>query len=288
LNIARPPFRVDSAQTADAAAEEIVQTFLAIANLPAKVSRVFAALVDCLGAAADDPPVAAGYRLAAAIDDDDPFFNLPYHNKQHVCEVMLCCHYLAQRRRLDQREALEIILAALFHDFRHDGKSRGDTPFRLERNSVNQAESYLMAAGVTPTQCRRLAALVLATNPNTGLPIAQACYDHHQHGTPLPEIPAAAPELTELRAQPIAVHALILCMADILPSLGLTIDYALALQEKLAQEWGTHLGMRDKLRFIDNSRQIFTLCDYFMPNILHLRTYLVDHLQSQSHAGKTG
>ena len=288
MNLARPPFRVDSAQTAEAAAEEIVQSFHTLENLPEKVSRVFAALADCLATAPDHALVRAGQSLAKAIDHDDPRFNLPYHNTQHVCEVMLCCHYLALLRNLDTCATLEIILAALFHDLRHDGKNRGDEPFRLERNSVRLAEPYLLAAGVAPAQRRKLAALVLSTHPLTGHPVAHAIYNHHHHDTPLPEIPPAAPELAELGYRPAADHALILCVADILPSLGLTIDYALILQEKLAQEWGTHLGLEDKLRFIDNTRHMFAVCDFFTPNIHHLTAYLLDHLQAPIHAGETG
>ncbi|WP_374090379.1 hypothetical protein [Methylomicrobium lacus] len=288
MNIVRPPFRVDSAQTAEEAGVEIVQAFLAIENLPEKVSRVFAALLSCLNAAPDDSLAVAGHRLAWTIDHDDPHLDLPYHNRQHVCEVMLCCHYLARRLNLDQRETLEILLASLFHDFRHDGTSNGGLPFRLERNSVVLAEPYLLGAGVTSAQRRKLAALVLATNPNIGLPIAHASYDHHHHRAPLPEIPVTAPELNALRSRPAADQALILCAADILPSIGLTIAYAQALQEKLAKEWGTDLGIEDKLRFIDNTLPIFAICDFFAPNILRLKAYLMDQLETQHDARKTG
>jgi hypothetical protein len=199
---------------------------------------------------------------------------------------MLCCHYLALRLKLNQCEMIEILLAALFHDFRHDSENRGNPLFCLERNSFNLAEPYLFDAGVTPSQRRKLAALVLATNPKAGLPIAHSCYRHYHNGAPLPEIPVSAPELADLcnngRA---AEQALILCAADLLPSLGLTVEYALMLQKKLAIEWGTPLGIEDKLRFIDNTRHIFIICDFFMPNIDRLQRYLVTRLQAQSEVG---
>ncbi|MGJ0516864.1 MAG: hypothetical protein ACR65O_14070 [Methylomicrobium sp.] len=224
--------------------------------------------------------VAAGHRLAKAIDHDDPRFKPPYHNQQHVCEVMLCSHYLALRLKINKGETIEILLAALFHDFRHDSESLGNSPFCLERNSFNLAEPYLFDAGVTPSQRRKLAALVLATNPRVGLPVAHACYRHYQDGAPLPEIPASAPELAYLCVNgTVAKQALLLCAADLLPSLGLTIDYALMLQKKLALEWRTTLGVEDKLRFIDNTRHIFIVCDFFMPNIDRLRAYLLAQLQ---------
>jgi hypothetical protein len=223
---------------------------------------------------------AAGYRLAKAIDHDDPRFKPPYHNQQHVCEVMLCSHYLALRLKLNKGETTEILLAALFHDFRHDSEKRCNSLFCLERNSFNLAEPYLLDAGVTITQRRKLAALVLATNPRAGLPVAHACYRHYQDSDPLPEIPAVAPELAGLCDNSTAAQqALVLCAADLLPSLGLTIDHALMLQKKLALEWKTTLGAEDKLRFIDNTRHIFRVCDFFMPNIDRLRAYLIAQLQ---------
>lgn len=283
MNIARPPFCIDRAQPAEAAAEEIVHVFQALQNLPRKVSLIFRTLVDCLAIAPDAPYAQAGLRLADAIDHDAAHFDLPYHNKQHVCEVMLCSHYLARSVDLGPHETLEIILAALFHDFRHDGDSLNDAPFRLERNSINLARPYLLAAGVTEGQCRKLAALVLATHPQAGLPVAHAYYSHHHRAAPRPRIPANAPELAELDNPDNAKHALLLCQADILPSLGLTIDYALMLQEKLAQEWGMPLGIEDKVRFIDSTRHLFDICDAFMPNILRLR----NHLLARQHAGET-
>jgi hypothetical protein len=193
---------------------------------------------------------------------------------------MLCGHYLALRLKLKKCETIEILLAALFHDFRHDNENCGNSHFCLERNSFNLAEPYLFDAGVNPSQRRKLAALVLATNPKAGLPVAHACYRHYYDGAPLPEIPVSAPELADLCENgTVAKQALLLCAADLLPSLGLTIDHALMLQKKLALEWRTTLGAEDKLRFIDNIRHIFIVCDFFMPNIDRLRAYLIAQLQ---------
>jgi hypothetical protein len=286
LNIARPPFLVDYFQPAHEAADEIVRIFAAIEDLPEKVSFVFDTLVISLALQSDDPLVAAGYRLAQTIDHDTPRFKPPYHNQQHVCEVMLCCHYLALRLKLNKCETIEVLLAALFHDFQHDSETPGNSLFCLERNSFNLAEPYLFDAGITSNQRRKLAALVLATNPKAGLPIAHACYRHFHDDAPLPEIPASAHELACLCDNSVtAKQALLLCAADLLPSLGLTIDYALMLQKKLALEWRTTLGTEDKLRFIDNTRHIFIVCDFFMPNIDRLRAYLIAQLQIQDEAG---
>ncbi|MBL1263906.1 HD domain-containing protein [Candidatus Methylomicrobium oryzae] len=281
MNTARPPFRIDSSQSIDEAAVEIVQLFRSIGHLPNKVGLVFQTLAACLALAPNNAYMQAGLRLAEAIDGDDPCFDLPYHNRQHVCEVMLCCRYLALALDLAPQATLEIILAALFHDYRHDGNSCNPIPFRLERHSINQAQPYLLAAGLNPTQCRKLTALVLATQPTAGLPVALAYYHHHCRQGPRPEAPAYAPELTELDNIDNATHALILCLADVLPSLGLTIEHALHLQEKLAQEWGKPLGIEDKVRFIEHTQHLFILCDRFIPNVMRLK----NHLLSIRHGG---
>lgn len=282
MDAARPPFRLDPAQSIDAAAVEIVHLFRAIEHLPDKVGLVFRTLVDCLALAPNNVYAQAGLRLAEAIDRDGPRFDLPYHNRQHACEVMLCCRYLALTLGLPPQATLEIILAALFHDYRHDGKSHGRIPFRLERRSVNLAQPYLLAAGLNPAQCRKLKALVLATHHAAGVTVALAYYRHHSRQGPRPEAPACAPELTELDGIDSATHALTLCLADVLPSLGLTIDHALHLQEKLAQEWDKPLGVEDKLRFIEHTQPLFAVCDRFIPNVMRLK----NHLLSIRHGGR--
>jgi hypothetical protein len=275
LDVARPPFRIDPAQSIDAAAVEIVRLFRAIDPLPNKVSLVFRTLVDCLALAPDDTYAQAGLRLAEAIDRDGPRFDLPYHNRQHTCEVMLCSRYLALTLDLAPQATLEIILAALFHDYRHDGNGRSHVPFRLERHSINLALPHLQAAGLHPAQCRKLTALVLATHPAAGVPVALAHYHHHRRQGPPPAAPAYAPELAALDTLGDATHALTLCLADVLPSLGLTIEHALHLQEKLAQEWNEPLGIEDKMRFIEHTQPLFTLCDRFIPNVMRLKNHLL-------------
>ncbi|EIC30435.1 MULTISPECIES: hypothetical protein [Methylomicrobium] len=223
MDTAHAPFRIDSSQSTDAAAVEIVHFFRSIDPLPNKVGLVLRTLVDCLALAPNNVHRQVGLRLAEAIDRDGPRFDLPYHNRQHVCEVMWCCRYLGLALDLAPQTTIEIILAALFHDYRHDGNNRSPIPFRLERHSINLARPYLLAAGLDPMQCR-----------------------HHRRQEPHPEAPAYAPELAELDNIDNATPALTLCLADVLPSLGLTIEHALYLQEKLAQEWANRWVSKTK------------------------------------------
>lgn len=282
MNLSRPPFQIVPGQSAEDAAAEIVAAFLSIESLPLKTSRVFKMLSDCLGLEPEELSIAVGSSLAEAVDATAALHDKPYHSSQHCCEVMLSSYFLSLLGGLDKQETAEIVLAALTHDFQHDGKPNGDIPFRLERNSVNKAEPYLAKAGMDKTRRQKLAALTLATSTAIGLPIARACHAHHAQGAPLPEIPPSAPELAELGNDPLtAIQALILCEADILPSIGLTTDYALKLQEKLSIEWGARLGLEDKLRFIDNQRHTFFADNYFNPNIDKIRQEILKRLHNQ-------
>lgn len=280
MNLLRPPFRVIPGQSAEDAANEIVAAFVTIETLPRKVSSIYHTLSYCLNLEYPKPLIAAGYSLAKAIDDNACYHDQPYHNSQHCCEVMLSAYFLSRLVDINRQETAEIVFAALIHDFQHDGKpNNGDIQFRLERSSVNKAEPYLLAAGITKIQQQKLAALILATNTAIGLPVARSCYDHHTRGTSLPKIPSSAPELVELCDNPAAsLQAIILCEADILPSIGLTTEYALKLQEKLSVEWGARLELEDKLRFIDNQRHSFIASNFFYPNIDKIRQAILNRL----------
>ena len=67
---------------------------------------------------------------------------------------------------------------------------------------------------------------------------------------------------------------MLLCEADVLPSLGLTLSHALRLQDRLAREWGRQLPADDKLRFIDDVVATGVIGDFFLPNVLANRRAL--------------
>jgi hypothetical protein len=240
-------------------------------------------IAECLDLEECDHLIVAGYRLARTFDDTASLYDHPYHNSQHTCEVMLSSYFLSLLRGLNKHETAEIILAALIHDFQHDGRINGDVSFRLERHAINEATPYLLATEITEVQQRNIAALILSTDITIGLNIARASYAHHVHGSSLPKIPQVASELEAVCKDPLkSIQALILCEADILPSVGLTIEYALRLQEKLSIEWGTSLGLEDKLRFINKSCHTFIIGNFFNPNVEKLRLEILRRLQ-QTH-----
>lgn len=277
LNLSRPPFKVIADQSAESAAADMLAAFSVIEGLPDKVSRCFDAVARGAGVLAQTPLIIAGRRLARDIDGGaGGGHGHAYHNAQHFCEVMLGANFISLLDDLETNSRLEVVLAALIHDFQHDGKGNGQVPFRLERQSVNAAMPYLAEAGVPAMQRRQIAALVLATEAMNGVPIALICHAHHVGAAPLPQSHVAAPELAELAVRPtLARQALIVREADVLPSVGLTIEHAIHLQDRLSMEWGVPLGLEDKLRFITEVFTGFIAGVFFQPNIERLRQYLL-------------
>jgi hypothetical protein len=277
LNLSKPPFKVIADQTAESAAADMLAAFSVIEGLPDKVSRCFDAVTRSAGVLAPTPLIVAGRRLARDIDNGaGGGHGHAYHNAQHFCEVMLGANFISLLADLDANSRLEVVLAALIHDFQHDGKGNGQVPFRLERQSVNAAMPYLVDAGVPEMQRRQIAALVLATEAANGVAMALACHAHHVGAAPLPPLHVAAPELVELAVHPaLARQALIVREADVLPSVGLTIEHAMHLHECLSMEWGVPLGLEDKVRFITEVFTGFIAGVFFQPNVERLRQYLL-------------
>lgn len=220
----------------------------------------------------------AAARIAAAIDARAGFFDRhPYHNRRHFCEVALAAHFLCRWHDLAPRESRRVLLAALVHDFEHDG--RPGAAFDYEARSVAAARPLLREAGLDESAIDELSALVLATDFGEGVRAAVALHRWHLAGgsTPLPPHPAG---LAALAREPrLARAAVLLCEADVLPSVGLTAEHAMALQDRLSQEWQRPLLTRDKLRFLDDVVASGTVGAFFMPNVQALRHALQEGLR---------
>lgn len=227
-----------------------------------------------IGLTPGDPLSRAGRAIARDIDRGvGAGVASGYHNPQHFLEVMLSALYLARSVRFDARRTARVVTAGLIHDFHHDGSRGASAPFRLELLAVQKAGPYLVEAGVDADECGRLEALVLATEPRAGVPYARACGQSHRSGGPAVPRAAALPQpLERLSVDPDLAHeAMLLAEADVLPSIGLTIEHADALQARLASEWGTALGRADKLQFIDRMVGEITVAEFFIPNMQRLR-----------------
>jgi hypothetical protein len=287
MRVDRAPYRAVAGQLPDSVAVDMVAAFDASCVYADKVGRVLAVLMSHLGIGATDPLMLAGQRLAAHIDAGGAGGHYhAYHHRRHLCEVMLTANFLAQLQKMSALECAEVVLAALVHDYGHDGKPNGREPFRLERQSVWLAEPMLEAAGLSDAQIKRIAGLVLATDIANGHRVAIAAHvSHCTRDTSAPgagavaadgHVRGEAPELAVLRCEPrAALQALVLCEADVLPSVGLTVEHAVKLQQDLAAEWGAPLDARDKLRFIDEWSRRCVVSTFFGPNVERLRAALL-------------
>jgi hypothetical protein len=117
-----PPFRIAPDMDPGAAAGAIVAAFDALAATPAPLTHAYRLAMQVTGVAPAHPLHRAG--MAAARDIDAGVgAGVPhgYHNARHFCEVLLCALAIAQLAALSRHEQALLLLAALLHDFHHDG-----------------------------------------------------------------------------------------------------------------------------------------------------------------------
>jgi hypothetical protein len=265
----RAPFQVQDGATPAETAQQIVACFDIAVALPQRVTRCFQAAMDAAGIEHDDVLFRAGEAIARDIDAGigDGAGN-PYHNSRHFCEVLLSALYLSLLAPLQQPGQAQLLVAALAHDFHHDGTSVRGTPFRLERVAVDATLPYLQAAAVPQDACQRIAIMILATEVSAGVPYARRCYRHLFDGAEKPAAPEMEPRIVALAADPaLALQALLLTEADVLPSVGLTVAYGELSQVHLSREWGRELGPADKLFFLEHVFGDFIASRFFSPNV---------------------
>jgi hypothetical protein len=283
LDLSKPPFRVNAAQAPGLVAEDFIACFQVVALLPNKVGTCVRAAFEAAGIGSETPLRAAGCRIA---DDMDAGVGAggtnPYHNAQHFCEVLLSALYLTQLARATQQQAAEVLIAALTHDFHHDGSKNMNATFRLESLSAQATAPYLEAAGVSPGVRARVAAMVLATEVTRGTRFARDCYLHFTAGAPPPSHSGLPDALALLATDAdLALEAVIVGEADVLSSAGLTVQYGELQQERLAQEWKQPLGAEHKLRFLNQVFQDFTVGRFFSPNLRALKDAARDRAERE-------
>ena len=266
-----PPFRIAPDMDPRAAAEAIVAALAVLAAAPAPLTTAFGLAMQVTDVASGHPLHQAG--MAAARDIDAGIgAGVPhgYHNARHFCEVLLCALAIGQLAALSRQEQALLLLAALLHDFHHDGGKRLH-PFRHELCSLDAAAPYLDRAGVTPSDRTALATLILATESACGVPLARCCHDWHSGvATPPPQPPR--PELACLVAQPrLALMAAALTEADVLPSVALTPAHAALTTARLEAEWNVVLGATGKVEFIDRHVGALQVARFFQANLYAVR-----------------
>lgn len=273
VNVTRPPFTVVDGLEPLQVADEIVSCFEEIAARPDRLRAAFTLATSSAGIDAAHPLHRAAVAIASDIDRGVGAGVVHgYHNARHFMEVVLSANYLARTCRFAPERQLRVLAAALIHDFHHDGSRSGEAPFRLEALSASSAAPYFRDAGVHAALHEEVRALVLATEPHAGVPYARACLRRHSGGNvALPASPV--PEQLErvMRDPELALEAVLLAEADVLPSLGFTVAHGQIVQDWLANEWGVSLGAADKLAFIERVAPSIEIAAFFAPNIERLR-----------------
>ena len=267
----RPPFRISTDMHPATVAHAIVNAFDALAATPAPLFHAYEMAMQVTNVAPGHPLHRAG--MAAARDIDAGIgAGVPhgYHNARHYCEVLLCALAIGQLAALAQQEQALLLLAALLHDFHHDGGKR-HYPFHHELCSIEAALPYLDSAGIATTDRAALATLILSTESTCGVPLARCCHDWHSGiMTPPPSPPR--PELAGLVTQPrLALMAAALAEADVLPSVALTPDHAALTTARLEVEWNLVLGPAGKVEFIDRHVGALQVARFFQPNLSAVR-----------------
>ncbi len=257
--------------------DELVASFHEVRTFARPMGRICSMASLAIGEpldASDEAVHRASVLIARAIDDQHDFFDRhAYHNRQHFCEVVLTSQLLCRLNQLPARDARRVLLASIVHDLEHDGIA--SSAFAYERRSVARAAPFLSRAGVDEIDYRALAALVLATDPRMGVPAAVRIHRWHGNGRSGERVAAPAPELEALvDNRELARAAALLCEADVLPSVGLSLAHAMRVQDRLAREWGCTLQPEDKARFIDEVVDVGVIGEYFLPNVLAIRRSL--------------
>jgi hypothetical protein len=281
-DISAAPFAVPPGASPELVADQIVACFGAVAALDRPATKVFEAFTAGIGLDPLDPLITAGSQIAAEIDRGVVGrARNAYHNSQHLCEVVLCSLFLGRQAGLSQARLARVAVAALVHDFRHDGTTNAGQAFRLERLAVASARPYLADSGVAPDEMERVAAIVLATDATKGVPYARRCFRFlHRAGT-RPEVPAEATDdlgpLARLATDPeAAFEAVLVAEADLLPSVALTDAHSLLCQQRLVRENGrVGAGPAEKLAFLDQQSEGFLVSGFFEPNFNRLRRSMV-------------
>lgn len=277
----KAPFSVRADFDAETVANEVVACFNFIETLPNKTLLCFDAICLNIGVDASDPLVSAGRRIADEIGNGiGGGEENAYHSRQHFCEVLLGVLFLGQLAGITGRPLLQLAVAALIHDFHHDGTRNGAIPFRLEKKAIEEAAIYFRQAGVSGSEIEHIGALVLSTDILMGVPYAVGCYRHFAEGGDLPEPVAESGALALVASDfQLARQAVLLTEADVLPSVGLTIDYSMHCQSNLEREWGVPpLGPSGKLAFLDGQFHEFVLSRVLNANVDRLRQYLRQQL----------
>jgi hypothetical protein len=266
-----PPFRLSSNLDSIETGKSIADCIEHCASLSTPLTSIFSAAMLISDASTIDPLYRAGMAIARDIDAGvGAGIDNAYHNKNHLCEVLLCAIAISNLVSLSSHEKTLLFIAAMAHDFHHDGRHNVQ-PYRLELQAAAETESYLTSAGVSEQDRKTISTLIWATETQNGVLTARACYAKHFLNIDKARSDTTVDFSSLKNDARLALLALILTEADVLPSVGLTIEHAESTAARLGQEWGQPMTAKSKIDFIDNFVGDMLVAKYFMPNVRMVR-----------------
>jgi uncharacterized protein len=194
----------------------------------------------------------AGERIAADFDRGiGAGQKNAYHNRQHTAEVLCCAQVLnlldqKASKPLDAESHLLLLLAALVHDWHHDGGVNGEEYFRLEKIALKNAKPYLSSLSLLQQQ--KIDLIIRTTDvggphtfARTALAYQRLCArmkddDDRPPPPPPPQDMEILHSLTNPEHASTVEIAAMLRDADVLPSSGLTADYAAITDTRFHEE----------------------------------------------------
>jgi hypothetical protein len=183
--------------------------------------------------------------IAAALLSDLPNEN-KFHSNAHFRDITLTAlrlctlqNDLSTDHRLNDDNICLVLIAALLHDFGHDGQGNAvdgvHEPMRLEQRAFSLAEPVLKLFDLTDEELNRIRIMILCTDVSYG-PMALSpsrvlnkCYRYFYNDTQKPDISVEAYRFVAdalLEDKTLCLMAMILEESDIFTSVGLSYEYA--------------------------------------------------------------
>ena len=229
------------------------------------VRATYQTAIQALELPMDHPLAQAGMDIARLIDSPPGTINYgghgnAYHNRNHMFEVLTGTTALISLHvekncspPLDVEDKLLLLTAAVAHDLDHNGKGNGmganRKPLLTEQHSIDLAKPIIRARYSESETDRfekdfaRFETLIAATDIGGGKTVAAFFEDfaryQAQHVKEPPQAPA--PELEKFanalkRFPALPEMCLIMQDADIIPSIGLTCEWAQKQDARMASE----------------------------------------------------
>lgn len=262
-----PPFTLPETPTAEGLAEALTFLFYKLSGLEGPRLSLTWRLVSAFATDKADLQhlKTAGELIAADFDRGLGATNPGgYHTTQHTVEVLYAAHVLALIRArsgtpLPPESRLSLLLAALIHDWHHDGSETSAHFFEQEDRALSAARPYLSA--LPPAQIERIELMVRTTDTTGPHEFARQVYAWHHHrqasggqdDTPAPSLPdgmGRLAALTKVEQAETSELAAMLRDANLLPSAGLTPDYAAVCSRRLSHEWARPLPHSEFVTFL--------------------------------------